>query len=107
VPLRNERVESFKLVPHATADDFFLSLSAQEQMDLILALAPGERRTWMRLLAPDDAVDVVQSAPPESREALLAELDESTRREALALLAYEEDDAGGLMTPASRACGRR
>lgn len=96
---RDERVESFKLVPHATADDFFLSLSAQEQMDLILALAPGERRTWMRLLAPDDAVDVVQSAPPESREALLSELDESTRREALALLAYEEDDAGGLMNP--------
>ena len=96
---RDERVESFKLVPHATADDFFLSLSAQEQSELILALAPGERRTWMRLLAPDDAVDVVQAAPPEAREALLCELDETTRREAHALLAYEEDDAGGLMNP--------
>jgi magnesium transporter len=96
---RDERVESFKLVPHATADDFFLSLSAQEQSELILAMAPGERRTWMRLLAPDDAVDVVQAAPPEAREALLSELDESTRREAQALLAYEEDDAGGLMNP--------
>lgn len=94
---RDERVESFKLVPHSTADDFFLSLSAQEQAELILALAPGERRVWMRLLAPDDAVDVVQSAPAEARESLLAELDETTRREVLALLAYEEDDAGGLM----------
>ena len=96
---RDERVESFKLVPHATADDFFLSLSAQEQSDLILALAPGERRTWMRLLAPDDAVDVVQSSPHEARESLLQELDETTRREVLALLAYAEDDAGGLMNP--------
>jgi len=96
---RDERVESFKLVPHATADDFFLSLSAPEQLELILALGPGERRTWMRLLAPDDAVDVVQAAPPEVRESLLAELDEATRREALALLAYAEDDAGGLMNP--------
>ena len=96
---RDERVESFKLVPHATADDFFLSLSAQEQSDLILGLAPGERRTWMRLLAPDDAVDVVQASPPESREPLLGELDDSTRREAQALLAYAEDDAGGLMNP--------
>lgn len=96
---RDERVESFKLVPHSTADDFFLSLSAQEQSELILAMAPGERRTWMRLLAPDDAVDVIQDSPSESRESLLSELDESTRREVQALLAYEEDDAGGLMNP--------
>jgi magnesium transporter len=96
---RDERLESFKLVPHATADDFFLSLSAQEQAELILAMAQGERRTWMRLLAPDDAVDVIQAAPPEARESLLAELDEATRREAHALLAYEEDEAGGLMNP--------
>ena len=33
------------------------------------------------------------------REALLALLDEQTRREVLALLAYAEDDAGGLMNP--------
>ncbi|EPX60776.1 Magnesium transporter [Cystobacter fuscus DSM 2262] len=61
---RDERVESFKLVPHATADDFFLSLSAQGQADLLLALGPGERRTWLRLLAPDDAVDVIQPPRP-------------------------------------------
>jgi len=96
---RDERVESFKLVPHATADDFFLSLSAQEQADLILALATGDRRTWLRLLAPDDAVDVIQATPPGSREALLRELDETTRREVQALLAYAEDAAGGLMNP--------
>ncbi|WP_375769486.1 magnesium transporter [Archangium gephyra] len=96
---RDERVESFKLVPHATADDFFLTLSAPEQAELILAMAPGERRTWMRLLAPDDAVDVVQAAPSEHREALLRELDEATRREVQVLQAYEEDEAGGLMNP--------
>lgn len=96
---RDERVESFKLVPHATADDFFLSLSTQEQADLITALASGERRTWLRLLAPDDAVDVIQSTPGEMRDALLQELDDTTRREVLALMAYAEDDAGGLMNP--------
>ncbi|OJH42579.1 magnesium transporter [Cystobacter ferrugineus] len=96
---RDERVESFKLVPHATADDFFLSLSAQEQADLILALGPGERRTWLRLLAPDDAVDVIQATPADTRDALLRELDDTTRREVHALLAYAEDNAGGLMNP--------
>jgi magnesium transporter len=96
---RDERVESFKLVAHATTDDFFLSLSAREQAELVLALAPGARRTWMRLLAPDDAVDVIQAAPHEAREELLAELDEPTRREVQALMAYAEDEAGGLMNP--------
>jgi len=96
---RDERVESFRLVPHATADDFFLSLSSQEQANLLLALAPGERRTWLRLLAPDDAVDVIQSTPAEARDSLLLELDETTRREVHALMAYAEDAAGGLMNP--------
>jgi magnesium transporter len=94
-----ERAESFKLVPHATADAFFLSLTAKEQVELILTLPPGERRTWLRLLAPDDAVDVVQEADADARAALLAELDETTRHEVLALLAYAEDEAGGLMSP--------
>jgi magnesium transporter len=96
---RDERVESFKLVPHATADDFFLSLSPGEQAELIVALAPGERRTWMRVLAPDDAVDVIQIAPLELRDSLLHELDDATRKEVQALMAYAEDAAGGLMNP--------
>ena len=53
----------------------------------------------MRLLPPDDAADVVQAAPTEERDGLLALLDEPTRKEVTALLAYAEDDAGGLMNP--------
>jgi magnesium transporter len=53
----------------------------------------------MRLLAPDDAVDVIQEAGPEWRDELLALLDEPTRKEVVALLAYREDEAGGLMNP--------
>ncbi len=96
---REERVESFKLVPHTTADDFFMSLSSAEQLELILAMPQTDRRTWMKLLAPDDAVDLVQEAPVEERHALLQLLDDPSRREVLALMAYEEDDAGGLMNP--------
>src|SRR5262249_9416414 len=56
-------------------------------------------RSWLRLLAPDDAVDVLQDLPQETRPELLALLDDSTRREVNALLAYAEDQAGGLMSP--------
>src|SRR5207237_4537291 len=54
---------------------------------------------WMRLLPPDDATDVIQQTPEEERSPLLALLDDYTRREVGALLAYAEDDAGGLMSP--------
>ena len=51
----------------------------------------------MRLLAPDDAADLIQEAPVEERENMLALLDEATRREVKGLLDYAEDEAGGLM----------
>ena len=51
----------------------------------------------MRLLAPDDAADLIQEAAAEARAELLALLDEGTQREVKGLLDYAEDDAGGLM----------
>src|SRR5438128_6773190 len=92
-----ERVEGFEFLQREEADDFFLQLSARDRAQLILALPAGERRLWIRLLAPDDAADLIQEAPPEERENLLALLDDSTRREVKGLLDYAEDEAGGLM----------
>ncbi len=53
----------------------------------------------MRLLAPDDAADFIQAVPADKREPMLSLLDDPTRREVTALLAYAEDNAGGLMNP--------
>jgi magnesium transporter len=92
-----ERVEAFDLLPRHDADDFFLQLSSHDRAQLVLELPAGERRLWMRLLAPDDAADVIQEAPPEEREHLLVLLDDATRREVKGLLDYAEDEAGGLM----------
>ena len=94
-----KRVRRFKQLPRQEADDFFLSLEPREQMTLLLSLPQGEQRLWMRVLAPDDAVDLIQESPAEERERLLELLDDTTRREVRALLAHAEDDAGGLMNP--------
>jgi magnesium transporter len=93
------RLEAFKALSRAEAEDFFWSLSAPDQVEILLALPAVERRGWMRLLAPDDAADVVQAAPEDERDGLLALLDDSARKEVTALLAYAEDQAGGLMSP--------
>ncbi|MBI2986458.1 MAG: hypothetical protein HYY45_06795 [Deltaproteobacteria bacterium] len=60
----DERVEGFELLQRDDAEKFFLHLSARDKAHLVLALPAGERRLWMRLLAPDDAADVIQEAPP-------------------------------------------
>jgi magnesium transporter len=95
----SDRLESFRALERTEAEDFFLSLSARDQAELLLALPSAERRSWMRLLAPDDAADLVQELEPEQREELLQLLDDPTRSDVSGLLAYAEDDAGGLMNP--------
>jgi magnesium transporter len=92
-----ERVEGFRLLGRSEAEDFYLGLSPIDQAGLLRNLPLGERRSWMRLLAPDDAADLIQSVATDERETLLALLDEPTRKEVAALLAYAEDEAGGLM----------
>ena len=93
-----DRLEGFRLLDPADAEEFFTGLSASDQADLLEHLAPAERRLWLRTLAPDDAADVLQSTEPEHQADLLSMLDAATRREVSALLAYEEDQAGGLMS---------
>jgi magnesium transporter len=83
----------------ATSLDDFLESSTPAQVALLLRASPVERQTWMRLLALDDAADLVQAAPEELHDALLNLLDDVARREVVALLAYSEDAAGGLMDP--------
>jgi magnesium transporter len=95
-----DRLGGFRLLPsRPEAEEFFLGLSAQDQEALVLLLPAQERRSWVRLLDPDDAADLVQAAPPEERSGLLSLFDEAARREVTALLAFAEDDAGGLMNP--------
>jgi magnesium transporter len=94
-----ERVEAFKRLPRATAGTFFLSRTARGQALLVHAAPEWEKRLLMRMLAPDDAADVLQEFPPEERDAYYQYLDERTKIEVHALMAYAEDDAGGLMNP--------
>ncbi|HEY6080390.1 MAG TPA: magnesium transporter [Polyangiaceae bacterium] len=95
----DERVQGFRVLPRDEAEALLFSLADADLNSLVLALKPSDRRYWVRLLPPDDIADLIQSAPLEDREGLLALLDERTRHEVNALLAYAEDEAGGLMNP--------
>ena len=93
------RVEGFRYLTTADAEEFFHELQALDRAQLLLNLPAVEQRWWLRGLAPDDVADLLQATPLEERGKLLALLDDATRKEIGALLAYSEDEAGGLMNP--------
>jgi magnesium transporter len=97
--MNEEIVSEFKALSREDAEDYFLALSATEQLEIIQTLPLAEKRSWMRFLEPDDAVDLIQEAEDDDKDGLLSLLDAPTRREVLVLLAYAEDEAGGLMSP--------
>ncbi len=94
----DERGDGLRVLPREDAEEFFIALPAHDQAQLLIHFRAGQRRQWMRLLEPDDVADVIQDAGEEHRQTLLALLDAPTRKEVLALLAYAEDEAGGLMS---------
>lgn len=93
------RVREFLALKRPEAEELFLSLNAEQQAEILNALSLFEKRSWLRFLPPDDLVDLIQVYPAVEREQLLSLLDDAARREVKALLAYAEDDAGGLMNP--------
>lgn len=96
----SDRVDGFLILSRPEARDLFDLLDERQRAELLLALPPAERKLWMRALAPDDAADVVQELDhEEDRRDLLDLLEAPVRKEVSALLAYAEDEAGGLMNP--------
>jgi magnesium transporter len=93
-----ERKEKFSQLPRTDAEELFLSLKAHDQAELIASAPPLEKRSWIRMLGPDDVADIIQDLGSQSKEEILSLLDPQTRREVTALLAYAEDNAGGLMS---------
>lgn len=93
------RKEKFFSLPRTDAEELFLSFGPIEQVELINELPPVEKRSWVRLLALDDAADFIQNLPAENREEVLMLLDAVSRQEVVGLMAYAEDEAGGVMNP--------
>jgi magnesium transporter len=94
-----ERVRTFRSLARNEREELFIDLPSPDQAELVLTMPQHERRTYLRVLPPDDVADLVQASPMEGRNSLIDLLDDTFRAEVRALLAYAEDDAGGLMSP--------
>ena len=95
----DDRIQSFRALTRDRREELFQELTAPDQAELVLTMPDHERRSYVRALPPDDIADLIQEAGDGDREPLLNLLDEPARGDIVALLAYEEDEAGGLMNP--------
>ncbi len=93
----NQREDVFAMLGRIDQEELFINLSSDYQAELFEQIPHGEKRSWIRLLAPDDIADLIQNLDEESHAEALKYLDYSTLVEVKALLAYAEDEAGGLM----------
>lgn len=96
----DERYEWFEQLDPDDAEDFFSSIPCEDQAELLMHMPERAQRRWIRGLAPDDAADVLQLIDgDEFKNRLKSYLQDQARKEVDALMAYKEDEAGGLMSP--------
>lgn len=93
----NQREQIFTMLGRIDAEELFMNLSSDYQAEIFELIPLAERRSWIRLLAPDDIADLIQNLFDETQAEALRYLDYATLVEVKALLAYAEDEAGGLM----------
>ncbi len=90
------------VLPPAKAAEVVSQLEPEEQLEFLETLPRFQVRGILAELDPDDLTDLLQAAheeKPELYRELIDLLDPETRAQVARLLAYEEDEAGGLMTP--------
>lgn len=79
--------------------DVFEELDDQHQREYLGDRPDGELAGILARMAPDDAVDVIGDLEDDRREAVISLLPVSQRIKVRALLGYDPDQAGGLMSP--------
>ena len=90
-------------IAHALDDrqlaDAIEELPEDEQVDLITLLDPERAADVLEEMDPDDAADLIAELPDDVAETLLRRMRPEDAQDVRDLLAYDDDSAGGMMTP--------
>ena len=79
--------------------DVLEELPDDDQVEILSALRRERAADVLEAMQPDDAADLLGELPQEQQEQLLGLMEPEEARDVRALLAYDENTAGGLMTP--------
>ena len=94
-----EKESYLEKLPRDQLSVLFLELDTFDQKQLLKIVPQATRKKWIKILEPDDLADLLREVSDEEREESLSYLGDNARKEVKALLAYAEDEAGGLMNP--------
>jgi CBS domain-containing protein/sporulation protein YlmC with PRC-barrel domain len=96
---RDQRTVLLERLDVETAAEALEEASPELAAQLLEEVAPEKAADILEEMAPDEAADVLSDLPGETRDEVLAAMERPEAREVEALLGYEQDSAGGLMTP--------
>ena len=94
----DRRGELMNLLPSDLAADLVEDTPHEAAVDMIERLAPAKAAEIVGELETDVRADLVGEMEAAEAEAILAELDSETAEDIRQLAAYDDDEAGGLMT---------
>ncbi len=107
-----DRAETFSDLPRAEQEELLPRLDPEDAAELLEEMEDAEAAEAAGSLStaaladvldemdPDAAADILGDLPPAQAKAALAEMDAEQAEDVRPLLAYADDTAGGLMTPA-------
>ncbi len=102
------RKDTFLLVDADTRPDVLAELNEREEADdIVRALSDQELSDIVEDMSPDDAADVIAELDEERSHAVLTRMEDEDSEEVRALLAFEPESAGGIMTNEVLALPRR
>ncbi len=95
----DEAAVAYRVLPRSDAADVFAHLDADSQEQLIDQLGDERALRVIESLDPDDRARLLDELPVEVTRRILRSLNPETRRQTQAILGYEPESVGRLMTP--------
>ena len=95
----DEEVVTFRLLPKDLAVDAFEQMEGDHQQQLIHSFTDERARELVTAMSPDDRARLLDEVPAAVTRRLVQLLPPAERQATLALLGYNENSAGRIMTP--------
>ncbi|MDD5728033.1 MAG: CBS domain-containing protein, partial [Victivallales bacterium] len=95
----DELEQVFSILDNTVASEVLSEMDADELEDFIDSIPPSRLAKVMEGMAPDDAADLFNELDARDQNRVLHFFDPAKKKEIQELAHYDEETAGGLMTP--------